>query len=185
MTEETVVAGRLTGEDLLAMGHVGPCELIDGKVVRMTPTGAEHGRIEIALGLNIERHVSEQNLGWVVGGEVGLYTARDPDRVRGADLVVLSRRATPDGPPKGFLEVAPELVVEIMSPSDTWQAVQEKLEEYLAIGVEQVWIVEPDNRSLSVYTATTEIRRYSGEEIFIAEGLLGGLEISLKDLFGG
>jgi Uma2 family endonuclease len=183
MTQETVETSA-TGEDVLAMGDIGPCELIDGEVVKLTPTGAVHGQIETSLSLELGLFVRERNLGWVLGGEVGLYTRRNPDRVRGADVVVLSHRAAPEGPSKGFLEVAPEVVVEIMSPADTWQAVQEKLEEYLAIGVEQVWIVEPENRSLSVYRSATEIWRYSGDDSVSGEGLLAGFEISLKDLFG-
>lgn len=89
--------------------------------------------------------------GWVMTGKVGIYTRRHPDRVRGANVVFLSKERWPDHPPRGFLEVAPDLVVEIMSPNDRWQDVRQKLAEYFAIGVRWVWIVEPENQTVLVF----------------------------------
>jgi Uma2 family endonuclease len=83
----------------------------------------------------VTHFVQEHNLGWVMTGEIGIYTRRNPDRVRGADVVFLSKECWPDRPPKGFLEVAPDLVVEIISPNDRWQDVRQNLAEYFAIGV--------------------------------------------------
>jgi Uma2 family endonuclease len=173
----------LTGEHLLAMGDIGPCELVDGKVVPMTPTGGEHARIEAALGLELALFVRQRQVGWVLGGEVGIFTRRDPDRVRGADLAFISRQRAPDGPPKGFLEVGPELVVEIISPGDRWQEVQQKLAEYFALGVEQVWVVEPENRALLVYYSPAEIRRFTEEDKLIGDGVLEGFSFPVSTLF--
>src|SRR5262245_29509453 len=123
------VADRLiTGDELFSMGDIGPCELVDGTIVPMTPTGGEHGAIESRVGTALTIFVRERNLGWVLGGEVGIYTRRDPDRVRGADIAVVSRTRLPNGPGKRFLSVAPELVVEIMSPDDRWQDVRQKID---------------------------------------------------------
>ena len=105
------VATRIAGEELLALGDIGPCELIDGNIVPMSPTGGEHGRIELHLGSALHFFVQQRHLGWVLTGEVGIYTRRNPDRVRGADIVFLSRQSWPDGPPCGFLDRAPDLVV--------------------------------------------------------------------------
>src|SRR5688500_6568497 len=110
----------ITGEELLAMGDIGPCELIDGRIVPMSPTGGSHGIIESRLGSTLSVFVSQHHLGWVLTGEVGVYIRRNPDRVRGADLVFLSRERWPEGPPEGFLDGAPDLVVEIMPPNDRW-----------------------------------------------------------------
>ncbi|NJN68307.1 MAG: Uma2 family endonuclease [Chloroflexaceae bacterium] len=80
-------ASRLiTGEELFAMGDIGPCELIDGRIVPMTPPGGEHGRIEISLGAMLFHFVEQHNLGWVIGGEAGVYIQRNPDTVRGMDI---------------------------------------------------------------------------------------------------
>src|SRR5262249_54586048 len=101
----------ITGEELLAMGDIGPCELIDGRIVRMSPTGGEHGTIELLLGSKLNDFVRPRRLGWVLVGEVGIYTRRKPDRVRGADVLFLSRKRSPSRPGRKFLDTAPELVV--------------------------------------------------------------------------
>ena len=185
MNQDTVQAkeGLLTGEDLLTMGDVGPCELIDGRLVPMSPTGAEHARIEFHLGAELTQFARRVRPGWVIGGEVGIYTGRNPDTVRGADVAFLSKARAPEGLPRGFLEVAPELVVEVVSPSDQWQELRLKVEEYFGIGVEQVWIVEPDNRTVLVYRSPTELQRFSEGHMLAGEGVLEGFSLDLNELF--
>lgn len=92
-----VVPEGLTGEQLMAMGEPGPCELIGGRIVPMSPTGGTHARIESALGVELTLFVRQAQLGGVLTGEVGIYTRRPPDRVRGADLAFLSRKRAPQG----------------------------------------------------------------------------------------
>ena len=175
----------ITGEELLAMGDVGPCELIDGRIVPMTPTGGWHGIIESNLAYALTRFVRERDLGWISTGEVGIYTQRDPDRVRGADLVFPSRQRAAGGPPEGFLEVAPELVVEIVSPSERWQDLRQKIEEYFAVGVEQVWVVEPKNRAMLVYRSSTQVEKFGEQDTLSGAGTLTGFTLSVADLFRG
>ncbi|MFQ5859132.1 MAG: Uma2 family endonuclease [Anaerolineae bacterium] len=172
----------ITGEELLAMGDIGPCELIDGRIVHMTPAGGEHGVVEFDLGRHLGNFVADRRLGWVMGGEVGIYTRRNPDRVRGADVVFISRDRLPE-PPKGYLEVAPELVVEVMSPNDRWQSVQDKMEEYFAIGVQWVWIVQPANRTVLVYRSITELQKFGEEDTLNGEGVLEGFALPVASLF--
>ena len=184
MSQRAVETALLTGEDLLDLGDIGPCELVDGRVVRMVPTGGEHGRIESALGARLDSFVREKRLGWVLGGEVGIYTRRNPDRVRGADIAFLSRERAPEGPPLGFLAIAPELVVEIMSPGDRWQEVQQKLAEYFEIGVGQVWLVIPESREVLVYDSPVQLRQFGEGERLAGEGVLGGFAVAVEELFG-
>lgn len=172
----------ITGKGLLAMGDIGPCELIDGRIIPMTPTGDEHGTIELNLASELRAFVRQNKLGRVTGGEVGIYIRRRPDRVRAADIAFISAKRLPK-PVKGFLNVAPELVVEIMSPDDRWQDVREKLTDYFSIGVERVWIVEPQNRKVLVFSATTEVEEYDEEETLRGEGALEGFAVKVADLF--
>lgn len=172
----------ITGEELLAMGDIGPCELIDGRIVPMSPTGFEHGNIEFTLGLALKTFVQQRRLGWVVGGEVGIYTRRHPDRVRGADIVFVSKERLPQLP-EGFLEVAPELVVEIISPSDRWSDMRRKIDEYFAIGVQHVWVVEPENRAVLVYHSRHDIRELTENDTLVGEGALEGFSLPVASLF--
>ncbi len=173
----------ITGIELYEMGDIGPCELIDGRIVTMSPTGAEHGMIEFRLGGALQSFVLQQNKGWVMGGEVGVYTRRNPDRVRGGDIIFVSNIRSEKRPGQGFLEFAPDLIVEIMSPSDRWQDMQKKLEEYFHIGVGQVWVVEPANRAVSVYCSVTEIERLGDGDTLRGEHALAGFEMPVADLF--
>lgn len=174
---------RVTGAELFARGDVGPCELIEGKIVPMPPSGAKHGRIESNLISALLAFVRQHGLGWVFGGEVGIYTRRNPDTVWGADIVLLSKERAPEGPPDGFLEIAPELVVEVISPSDRWQDMRQKISEYFALGVQQVWIVEPESRSVLVYRSPTEILTLLEADTLVGEGPLAGLSLPVAAIF--
>jgi Uma2 family endonuclease len=173
----------ITGEELLTMGDIGPCELIDGRIVPMSPTGGRHGIVESRLGSALSFFVQQHDLGWVLTGEVGIYIRRNPDRVRGADIVILSRERWPEGPSEGFLQGSPDLVVEIMSPNDRWQEVRQKIAEYFSIGVRWVWIVEPENRAVLVFRSSSDFQQLGAEEILVGEGMLEGFTLPVASLF--
>jgi len=180
-TEETKL---ITGEELFAMGNIGRCELIDGRIIPMSPTGIHHAYIEFNLGGELRNFVRKHKIGWVGGGEAGIYIQRNPDRVRGADVIFLSREKFPQGIPEdGFLETAPDLVVEVMSPSDTWQEVREKIGEYFSVSATWVWIVEPDNRAILVYHTPTSFTEYVEGDVLKGEGTLEGFEVRIADIF--
>lgn len=173
----------ITGDELLAMGDIGPSELIDGRIIYMSPVGDEHGSIAFNLGGKLKAFVQERNLGRVTGGEVGIYIRRNPDRIRAADVAFISRERGGDRPGKGFLQIAPELIVEIMSPDDRWQDVREKIEEYFSIGVLWVWVVEPENRAVLVYRSVTEMQKLSKGDALKGEGVLAEFETPVAKLF--
>ena len=174
----------ITGDELLRMGDIGPCELIDGRIIHMTPTGEEHGMIESNLVHDLRAFARQHQRGRVSSGEVGIYIRRKPDRIRAADVAFVSAgRLT--GPSKGFLDVAPELVVEIMSPDDRWQAMRDKLADYFSIGVERVWVVEPQSRKVLVYSSTTQVAELDEDDTLRGEGALEGFAMPVADLFVG
>jgi Uma2 family endonuclease len=102
--------------------------------------------------------------------------------VRGADIAFVSGRRLPVLP-RGFLAVAPELVVEIMSPDDRWQDVREKLADYFSIGVERVWIVDPQNRKVVVFSSPTDAEEYGQADTLRGEGILSDFAIEVAELF--
>lgn len=173
----------VTGKELLEMGDIGPCELIEGRIVKMSPTNTEHSELEIELGRLLANFVIEKKLGKVMGGEAGIYTKQNPDTVRAADLLFISHERLKRKSSKAFLSVAPELVIEIVSPGDRWQDLREKIEEYFAIGVNWVWIVEPKKKTILVYTSATEMAKYEESDILVGEGILKGFHLNLTELF--
>lgn len=84
---------------------------------------------------------------------------------------------------KGFLKVAPELVIGVISPTDRWQNMRDQLEEYFAICVHRVWIVEPDNRDVLVYSTNTEMRKFGEGDMLMGEGVLDGFTLAIAELF--
>ena len=84
---------------------------------------------------------------------------------------------------EGYLDVAPELIAEIVSPNDRWTDINQKLEEYFAIGVLTVWIVDPEERRVYVYRSPTQFEKLGPAEVILSEDLLPGLRIPVGDLF--
>jgi Uma2 family endonuclease len=177
--------GLITGEQLLRMADVGPCELVDGRIVPMTPTGGEHGRVELKIAAAIDKYVSASGIaGHVMVGEVGIYTRRRPDRVRAADVLFISdARYRRQRDPKGFLEVAPELVIEILSPGDSAIQVGQKLREYFETGVVVVLVVDPGARRLRIHRSPTDAVDLTDRDSLSLPDVLPGFEVRVADLF--
>lgn len=175
----------VTGEELLEMGDVGPCELVEGEIVKMSPTNVEHAYLESKISRLLGEFVEENKLGWVLGGEIGIYTRRNPDSVRGADVVFLSSERVPERPRQGFLEIAPDLVVEIVSPTDRWSDLHDKIEEYFSIGVDRIWVVEPRRKAVRIYASPTDVEIVDEDAVVAGEGSLVGFTLSVAELFSG
>jgi Uma2 family endonuclease len=184
ISEPTLTETKLiTGEELAALGNLGRCELIEGRVVPMAPTGDEHGGIEIKIGGKLDVFATTHKLGKVRVDEVGIYTHRNPDTVRGADALFISNERYAQKKSPSFLDVAPELVVEILSPNDSWSDVTQKLREYFAIGVQLVWVVDPQARIIYAYRSMTDVREFTGHDDLPGDEILPGFLVKVAELF--
>jgi Uma2 family endonuclease len=174
----------ITGEELARMGEPGRCELIDGRIVYMNPTNPRHGQIEVRIAAALEAFVRPRKLGRVLAGEVGLYTRRQPDRVRGADVLFITNETFQRRSESlAFLDVAPELVVEVLSPEDRVVELNQKLREYFAVGVHLVWVADPTARAVHVYRSPTDVREVGGTAQLTGEDVLRGFETPVASLF--
>ena len=117
-------------------------------------------------------------------GDVGIYTQRNPDTVRGVDVAFISNERLGRVKSLGYLEVAPELIVEILSPGDSWSEVNEMLQEYFAMSVKMVWIADPRQREVYVYSSLTELDRFTVDDVLSGGEVLPGFNISVAELFG-
>ena len=178
--------GLITGDELARMPDHDLSELIDGRIVPMSPTNPEHGRIEAKIATLLDRFVSVQNLGIVMTGEVGIFTRWKPDRVRGADVVFISHaqydRRTKT---RGFLDVAPELVVEILSPENAHIDIQQKVREYLAIGVRTVLVADPVSRTVMAHSLSGGVQRYTEGDAVPCDEAIPGFTLSVVGVFAG
>jgi len=173
----------MTGEELFALGDTGRSELIEGRLVRMSPTKPQHGWMEIELGQRLHRFVKEHHLGRVMAGEVGVYIHRNPDTIRAADLLYISHERLAAATPDSFLDVPPELIVEIISESDRWGEMRRKLREYFEIGVNVVLILDPEENTASVYRSLTDVQELTPGDALTLEDILPGFRAPLAEIF--
>ncbi|NUQ38844.1 MAG: Uma2 family endonuclease [Caldilineales bacterium] len=174
---------RISGDELYRMPGIDHAELVQGEIVPMSPTGYLHGLIKIRMAAWLEAAARQGDQGIVLGGEVGVYTRRNPDTVRAMEAAFISHARMAQVQSRSYLDVAPELVVEVLSPGDSWQAVMSKLEEYFEIGVSTVWIVDPDRQVIYVYQGVMQTRRLGVGDVLTAAGVLEGVEIEVAALF--
>jgi Uma2 family endonuclease len=175
---------RMTGDELSRIGNMGRCELIQGELHTMPPTGHIHGYVENRIGSILREYVEQRGLGRVLTGEVGIYTGRNPDTVRGADVVFISNERLDQMEADGYLTVAPELVVEVVSPNDRWIEIVDKLEEYFAIGVAEVWIADPRKQEIRIYYGLDETVRCIAPGQFASSRVLPEFQMAVSSLFG-
>jgi Uma2 family endonuclease len=173
----------VTGEDLAKMGDIGRAELVEGNIIMRSPTGWRHGKYERRFAQTVGHFVDEKELGEVLVGEVGIYTGRNPDTVRGADVIFISTERLAQVKSASFLDVGPELVIEIMSPDDRWSEVRKKIREYFSIGAVLVWVADPSDYSVSVYRSPTDVEILTEKDTLTGEKVLPGFKASVAALF--
>src|SRR5262249_41258441 len=143
-----------------------------------------HGEICSLLTLLVGGHVRDKKLGRVVSNDSGIITERGPDTVRGADIAFYSFARVPAGPlPAGYLEVVPELVFEVRSPTDRWSRLLAKVSEYLEAGVSVVCLLDPVSETVQVYRAEELPQTLHGEDELYLPDILGELKVQVRRLF--
>jgi len=163
---------------------LGPAELIRGEVVALSPAGFEHSRIVVRVAMLLELWARRAKKGRVLAGEASSVVENKPDTVRGADVAYISYERVPrDQGPRGFLRVPPELVVEVRGERQGWVELREKATQYLAFGVDRVWIIDPEFRQVHVFRANAETACLSEKESLVDEDLLPGFSCDVSELF--
>ncbi len=159
-------------------------ELVRGDLVVMAPAGGRHGQVTHRIGLFIGNHVLERDQGRVFAAATGFLLRRSPDTVRAPDVAfVRGERLGTGETPAGFLELAPDLAVEVVSPGDAAVAVRDKVQDWLVAGTRLVWVVYPETRSVVVHRQDAVSETLSGEESLRGEPVLSDFTVQIRELF--
>ena len=160
-------------------------ELVDGEIVEMPLPNGEHGEILAILTVNVGHYVLQYGLGRVATGDAGFVLERNPDgrdTVRGVDLAFISKSKAPAPLPNTLLEFAPDLAVEVISPSNDAADIRLKIRQLFNAGTALVWIVYPDLRIVDVHTRDGA-QALNTEDSLSGGDVLPGFEIPVRDIF--
>ena len=151
---ERMAPATMTAEDLLRLNIQDKrSELVRGRLVVREPAGFAHGVVAARIGRRVGEFVDAGSLGLVVAAETGFTLARDPDTVRAPDIGFICLDRVPDPLPRGYAPMAPDLVVEVLSPDDRPGEVLAKIADWLRAGTGLASVVDPVRRSARVYRA--------------------------------
>jgi Uma2 family endonuclease len=150
----------------------------------MSPASARHGEIAATLARHLGNYVADHRLGTVYAAETGFLVGRDPDTLLAPDVAfVRAERLPKPGQQQGFLELAPDLVVEVVSPSDTSRYVSDKVLTYLDAGCRLVWVVEPERRTVTVSAPERTARVMMAADTLEGGQVLPGLTLAVAAIF--
>ena len=177
----------LTADDLWALAHQPEnagkrFELVRGALREMSPAGGEHGEVAgIIFGL-IWTHVRQHQLGRVTAAETGYILESDPCTVRAPDVGFISRARSPQPLDAQYVPLPPDLAVEVVSPGDRADAVEEKVLDYLRAGVAPVWVIYPASRTVIAHTAA-QVRRLGPDDTLDGGSVLPGFAVTVNAIF--
>lgn len=155
-------------------------ELVDGELITMSPANERHGRVTQRIAIRLGGYVWDRRLGQTYSSETGYVLRRRPDTVRCPDASFLRKDRPRNG--DGFIEGAPDLAVEVMSPSDTWAAVDRKVRDYLAAGTGMVIVVDP-RQEIAVEHTPAGTRRLTIEDSLDGGDVVPGWHLPLREVF--
>jgi Uma2 family endonuclease len=181
---ETKRNSAITPEELLAMPDGGRYELIDGQLRERHESVLSTviaGQIHRILGV----HCDEHNLGWLPSAQQGYRCFPwEPGLVRMADVsLIRAERMTPERWAEGHVTIPPDLAVEVVSPNDGVEELDEKVKEYLRAGVKLVWVVRPVFRAVQVFRSDETVSWLRADDELSGEDVIPGFRCRVGDLF--
>ncbi len=160
-------------------------ELVRGRLVVREPAKWGHGLVAARLLTEIAIYLRSNPIGEVCAAETGFTLQRRPDTVRAPDVAYLRADRVPTVEVAGFDEIAPDLVVEVLSRGDRASVVKTKIENWLGAGTLLVWVVDPRKRVARVHRADGTTVALTDAQSLVGETVLPGFSVTLKRLFDG
>ena len=181
----------MTADDLLTLQLPDKrTELVRGRLVVREPAGLWHGDVAARVLVAISNYLAADRArqpsgvprGMVVAAETGFTLQRNPDTVRAPDVAFIRVDRLPPGTHSGFAYFAPDLAVEVLSPSDRPGEVLAKVADWLTAGTALVWTIDPERRRARVYRADGSDTVLSRDDLLEGEDVLPGFRVSIAAL---
>lgn len=175
----------MTAEDFTRMSFDHPTELIRGRLVKLSTPTCQHGYVGAEIGTRLSMWAKSGHHGVVLLNYPYVLMARNPDTVLGPDCVYVDweRFSNRKIPANEILTAPVELVIEVLSPDDRWTNVIEKLVTYLRSGITEVWVIDPEQRSVAVHQAEASPLHFDGNDELTRPELLPGFSCRVSELF--
>ncbi len=154
-------------------------EYVKGELFRVPPTSIEHGDISMNLISLLNSYVRENQLGRVYMPDTGF---RVGERVLMPDIALLSNEHVPDDRSKAS-PVPPDLAVEVVSQTDAWHRVEEKVFAYLEAGTQLVWVLKPLSKTVTVYRSEVDITLLTRNDTLTGENVVEGFSCQVAEFF--
>ncbi len=175
----------MTADELLDMTDDGQRhELVRGELRTMPPAGSEHALINTKVAIAFGQFVDANSLGVVLSGDPGFKISSNPDTVRAPDVAFVRKERVPEsGVPREFWPGAPDLAIEIISPSDRYTEVVEKANDWLDAGTRMVILIDPRTRTVTVYSSLREATQLTESGVLTCGDVVPGFEYPVAELF--
>ncbi|MDF5738961.1 MULTISPECIES: Uma2 family endonuclease [unclassified Nostoc] len=173
----------LTFEDLEKMQQQYPdycMELVKGNIIVMSPSGYESGEVAAAIIAELDNWVRPRKLGRTAASSAGFRLPNLDLRAPDASFVLAERLRRS---PKSFAQLAPDLTVEVKSPSDNLEDLRAKIKEFLSLGTKVGILLNPDERIVEVYNFGQEAIILRDGDVLTVPELLPGWEVPIADLW--
>jgi len=180
----TVTSAAMTVEEFARLPADGARHEINaGELITLPPPKSLHSRLARSVFIALDAFLQKDGRREVYQ-EAGYTLSREPLTIRQPDVSVLSKARIEETPEDGYFEGAPELAVDIVSPSDPAEDLQIKVRQYLSAGAKQVWVLYPKTKDIHVFKAG-QLLELSGDEVLDGGDLLPGFAVKVSDLFSG
>ena len=181
----TTEARTMTAKDLLDMPSDGfRYEIVRGELHKMSPAGRHHGRYAMRIGASLLFWAESTDAGEVYAAETGFLLASDPDHVRAPDAAfVRAERLEAIGDADGFIPLAPDLAVEVVSPNDRYSEVDEKTADWLNAGTLAVAVANPRRREVDVHRPNAPPVTLRDGDVLEVGDAAPGWRMAVSDIF--
>lgn len=181
--QPTPIGELYTAVDLEQLPANARYELIRGELCAMPISSAEHGNKPMRISTSVAHFVEENDLGECFAAETRFTIETDPDTVLAPDFAFISKERLTNIPPKGYLRMAPDLVIETRSPSETRTEFALKISQWLQAGVREAWALDPAARTLVVHRSGVLPQTFTAADVLTGGDLLPGYSVPVQHIF--